>query len=381
MRTIAWLAFLSASSFFIYVLALYPLLISIIARRAPRRVSTRPEQKTVTVLLPVHNGEQWIRQKLESVLALNYPHQLMRVIVISDGSTDATEAIAQEFRPRGVEVCSIPKGGKPIAINKGMALADGEILFFTDVRQKLHPDCLRRLVANFADPQVGAVCGELIILDGHTQEEQSVGLYWKIEKWIRRQLSSAGTLLVITGCVYAVRREAAEPVPQDVLGDDIFIPQAVLRKGYRVVFEEEAKAYDYPTSRDVEFHRKVRTLAGLYQFVRHHGLGPYPFHFFSYKVSRLLLPYALLVIALSSPFLTPLPAAIAAVTAQALFYGLAAFDTSLPDGSILKKISSPARTFCMLMAASVRSVSVLFVPAANLWKTTHVRAAKTQSGT
>src|SRR3954454_16237096 len=165
MRTIAWLAFLSASSFFIYVLALYPLLISIIARRAPRRVSTRPELKTVTVLLPVHNGEQWIRQKLESILALNYPHHLMRVIVISDGSTDATESIAQQFSKSGVEVVRIPKGGKPLAINKGMALAEGEILFFTDVRQKLHPDCLARLVTNFADPLVGAVCGELVILD------------------------------------------------------------------------------------------------------------------------------------------------------------------------------------------------------------------------
>jgi poly-beta-1,6-N-acetyl-D-glucosamine synthase len=381
MRTIAWLAFLSAGFFFVYALALYPLLLYVIARRAPRRVSTAPKAKTVTVLLPVHNGEQWIRGKLESILALDYPHELMRVIVISDGSTDATEAIAREFSRNGVEVVAVPKGGKPLAINKGMALADGEILFFTDVRQKLDRDCLRRLIANFADPDVGAACGELIILDGHTQEEQSVGLYWKVEKWIRRQLSRSGTLLVITGCVYAVRRDAAEPVPPDVLGDDIFIPQAVLRKGYRVVFEEDAKAYDYPTSRDVEFHRKVRTLAGLYQFVRRRGLGPYPFHFFSYKVSRLLLPYALLIIAVSSPFLTPAPVAIAVVAAQLLFYGLAALDNAVPDGSFLKKISSPARTFCMLMAASLRSVSVLFVPAANLWKTTHVRAAKTQGGT
>lgn len=379
MRTIAWLAFISAGSFFVYVIGVYPILVYVLARFSPKRVRTGFEAKRVTAVIPVHNGEQWIRRKLESILALRYPRELVRIIVISDGSTDATETIAREFSDFGVELVRVPKGGKSLAINKGLAIADGDILFFTDIRQTLHPDCLTRLVARFADPQVGAVCGELVILDGHSQEEQSVGLYWKIEKWIRRQLSSMGTLLVLTGCVYAIRRELAAPLPADALGDDIFVPQGLLRKGFRVVFEETAKAYDYPTTMDVEFHRKVRTLAGLYQYVRRCGLGAYPFHFFSYKVSRLLLPYALILIAAASPFLEQ-PAAGIAVTGQVLFYSLAALDYWIPDDNMMKRITSPARTFCMLMAAALWSGSVLFLPAANLWKTTHVSSPKTHSG-
>jgi len=179
----------------------------------------------------------------------------------------------------------------------------------------------------------------------------------------------------VTGCLYAVRRELIEPLPSDALGDDIYTPQAILRKGYRVLFEPGARAYDYPTTLDVEFRRKVRTLAGLYQYVLRHGLGPHPFHFFSYKVSRLLLPYALLLVALATPFLR-YPWSVLAFGAQVVFYSLAAVDSWIPEGSLLKRVSSPAKTFCTLMWAAVMAASVLFVPAASLWKTTHVRQPK-----
>ena len=373
------LAFLSASAFVIYAMLGYPLLLWVVARLRPRSVTKNPQAKSVTVLLPVHNGAQWLAQKIESILALDYPRELMQILVLSDGSTDSTDAIAESFASSGIELIRLPKGGKARAVNLGIEAASGDILFFVDVRQPLSRDCLRRLVECFADSNVGGACGELIILDGNTHEEASVGLYWKIEKWIRKQLSSMGTLLVVTGCVYAVRRELAEPIPDDALGDDIFMPQAVLRKGYRVVFEDRARAFDYPTAPDVEFRRKVRTLAGLYQFVARHGLGPYPFHFFSYKVTRLLLPWALAAIAVSSLFL-PSPAAIAAVVAQTLFYALALLDGHIPERNSLKRLSSPARTFCMLNLASLRAMSVLFVPAASLWTTSQVgRAPKTHA--
>jgi poly-beta-1,6-N-acetyl-D-glucosamine synthase len=351
------------------------MLLWVIARRSPRAIRKEFAPRTVTVLLPVHNGEKWIKQKLDSILALDYPKERMQIIVISDGSTDATDAIASGFAARGVRLVVVRKGGKPLALNKGLELATGEIVFFTDVRQRLEPDCLRKLVSCFADPEVGGVCGELIILDGETQDELAVGMYWKYEKWIRKQLSRIGTLLVVTGCVYAIRRDLAQPLPADALGDDIFMPQAILQKGQRVVFEDGATAYDYPTTAKLEFRRKVRTLAGLYQYVVRRGLGPRRFHFFSYKISRLLLPYALILIAAASLFL-PLPISILVVAVQMFVYGLAVCDPWIPDGSALKRLSSPVRTFCMLMAASLWAASVLFVPPAGLWKTTQVRASK-----
>ena len=375
MKTAAWIAFLVGSGFVFYTLAGYPLLLWALARRRPRPVRKSFNLKTVTLLVPVHNGEKWLAGKLTSILELNYPRDHMQIVVISDGSVDSTETISGSFAARGVELLKLPKGGKAQALNQGLELARGEILFFTDVRQQLDTNCLKNLVACFADEDVGGVCGELVILAGDTREEASVGLYWMVEKWIRRQLSAMGTLLVVTGCLYAIRRELAEPIPPGALGDDIFMPQAVLRKGYRVVFEEAAKAYDYPTTRDVEFSRKVRTLAGLYQYLGRHGLGPYWFHFFSYKVSRVLLPYALIVVAVASFFL-PAPFAQIAISAQVLFYGLAALDGFIGEGKALKRISSPARTFCMLLAASLWAASVFFVPASDLWKSTRVQSPK-----
>ena len=376
METASCVVYLLAGGFIFYSLVGYPLLLHFLARWRPKPLHRDSRPRTVTVLLPVHNGETWLRQKLESILELDYPRDLLHVLVISDGSTDSTESVAVAFASANVELLCIPKVGKAQALNRGLEKARGEILFFTDVRQRLEPDCLRKMVSCFADPNVGGVCGELIILDGETREEASVGLYWKLEKWIRRQLSAMGTLLVVTGCLYAMRRELAEPLPAGALGDDIFMPQSILRKGYRVVFEEGARAYDYPTAADVEFGRKIRTLAGLYQYIGRHGLGPHPFHFFSYKITRLLLPYALLGVALTSFFL-PAPFARISLLAQILFYGLAALDPWIPEGSAAKRVASPVRTFCMMMLASVMAISIWFVPAADLWKPTQVRAPKT----
>ena len=370
---VSWSLFLFPAFFLVYSIIGYPLLLMLLARWRSHPVRKRFEPLTVTIVLPVYNGEEWITQKLRSIEALNYPRELVQVVVVSDGSTDRTEGLAREFA--GVTVIRIPKSGKCAAVNQGISVARGEIIFFTDARQRLDPDCLREMVSCFADPEIGGVCGELLIADGNTLEEASVGLYWKIEKWIRHQLSAMGTLLVVTGCLYAVRRKLAEPLPVEALGDDIFMPQAILRSGYRVIFEPAARAYDYPTARRMEFQRKVRTLAGLYQYVGLHGLGSHWFHFFSYKVTRLFLPHMLILAAITS-FLLPTGFAVSALSIQAVFYGFAAIDDFLPEGSVWKQFSAPARTFCMLMAASLCAVSILFVPSSRLWKTTQVKSPK-----
>jgi biofilm PGA synthesis N-glycosyltransferase PgaC len=374
---VASLVFLVASAFVVFTLVGYPALLWVLARRKRGPVTqTDSKPLSVTVLLPVHNGEQWIAQKLTSILAMNYPRELLRVIVLSDASTDRTNEITEGFAPAGIEIVRLPKRGKATALNSGLELASGDIVFFTDVRQPLEADCLRHLTDAFCDPAVGAVCGELIIIDGDTHEEASVGLYWRLEKWIRRQLSGMGTLLVVTGCVYAIRRKLAKPLPGDALGDDIFMPQAILAQGYRVVFADKARAYDYPTNLNVEFNRKVRTLAGLYQFIRQRGLGSSPFHFFWYKVSRLLLPYALFVLAVCSIFLSgPFAWLVSAV--HVMFYSMAALDRFIPERSLLKRISAPARTFCVLMLASLMAARVLFVPPDMLWKRSEIQAKPT----
>ena len=380
MRGLFQALFFSSVAFSLYTVAGYPILLALFARLRFRPVHGKFAPLSVTVLLPVRNGERWLRAKLESLLALDYPRDLLEILVISDGSTDGTEAIAAEYASAGeLELLSIPGSGKAAALNTGMERARGEILFFTDVRQALAPDSLRNLVACFADPTVGAASGELVIRDGETHEELSVGLYWKYEKWLRKCESRIDSVMGATGCIYAMRRALAVPLPAGTLVDDMFLPLAAFFRGYRVILDETALAFDYPTALDAEFRRKVRTQAGVYQII-----GLYPelltrnrmwFAFVSHKLARLLLPFALLLAAattaaLDEPWRTP------AIAAQALFYGLALADWWMPPGFFGKRLTSPVRSVVVLLAAAFCAPFVLFQPAGRVWKDTQVRSAR-----
>jgi poly-beta-1,6-N-acetyl-D-glucosamine synthase len=252
---IAVTVFLGLAAFVIYVLFGYPVLLMLLSRRV-RPVRKAPLRLSVSVLLPVRNGERWIARKLESLIALDYPRELVDIVVLSDGSTDATAQIARSFDKDRVQVLELPPGGKAVALNAGIQKAQGEILFFTDVRQTFDSDSLDHLMQCFADPEVGAVTGELIILDGDSLEEANVGLYWKYEKWIRKALSRIDSIHGATGCIYAMRRELVCPVPAGTLLDDVFLPLHAFFRGYRVVMDDNARAYDFPTSLDAEFRRR-----------------------------------------------------------------------------------------------------------------------------
>lgn len=361
--------FLLSGLYLLYILFGYPLILLLLARRAHAPIHRRFEPKRVTVLMAVRNGEAWLARKLDSILALHYPKELLEIIVISDGSTDRTSQIAAGYAAQGVKLIETAAEGKALALNAGMAAATGEILFFTDVRQMLDPECLRHLIACLGDPAAGVVSGELIILDAQGREDNNTGLYWKYEKFIRKKLSRIDSLFGATGSIYAMHRHLAVPLPADCLLDDVYLPMAAFFRGYRLILEERARAYDVSNSLETEFRRKVRTLAGVYQII-----GAYPgllthhnrmwFHFLSYKFGRLLTPFALLAIAGSTPLL-PAPWSVAAGTGQAAFYGLALAGPWLPEP--LRRLSSPARTFVVLMAATFCAMSILFVPARRLW--------------
>ena len=369
--------FLLSVGFCAYTAFGYPLLLGLLTRWRAQPVRKAAWRATVSVILPVHNGERWMAAKLESILALEYPAELVEIIVVSDGSTDATECVVHGFMERAkIEFRAVPKGGKAAALNAALKHASGEILFFTDVRQQLHPKSLANLVACFADPHIGVASGELIIQDGGGHEEASVGLYWKYEKWIRKHLSSLDSVMGATGCIYAMRRELAAHVPEDTLNDDMYLPLGAFFRGYRIILDESALAFDYPTALASEFRRKVRTLAGVYQIVGYYPalLGPRNrmwIHFFSHKLGRLLMPWAMIAAALTSLGL-PAPWKAWAIGAQVTAYLLALADAWLPAGFSLKRFTAPARTFVVLMIAALCALSILFVPARVLWKETRV---------
>lgn len=373
--------FVLSVAFAVYVVVGYPMLLAVLGRIRPRPVRKNFVARTITILLPVRNGSRWIEAKLRSLLEQRYPPELVDILVISDGSTDGTDDIVRSFASPGrVQLLRLPAGGKALAINAGIAAARGDFLFFTDVRQIITPDSLHNLVACLGDPEVGAVSGEIVIRKGETLEEASIGAYWKYEKWIRKHQSRIGSVTGVSGCVYMIPRELATPLPAGTLLDDMYMPLAIVRRGCRIVFEEGAVALDLPTALDSEFGRKVRTQAGVYQIIRMFPwlLGPKNpilLHFLSHKVARLLLPWVMLVAACTTIAL-PSPWRAIATAAQALFYGLALIDGFIPQGfPIIKRVSAPARSFVVLLAAAAFAVRVLFTPAAQLWKETRVTSA------
>lgn len=370
MRDAAPFLFAASAALIVYVLAGYPLLLDWIARRKTRPIRKDSLLRSVSILMAVRDGAPWIRRKLESLLAADYPREQLQILVISDGSTDATDSIASEFARAGVGLLRIAASGKPVAITRGLAEATGEILVFTDVRQPVDPSSIRRLVACFADADVGVVSGELILDAGGSRAEAAVGFYWQYEKWIRKRQSAIDSVDGATGALYAMRRELAVPVPPQILLDDVYLPMAAFFRGYRVIFEESARVFDTTVPLRSEFRRKVRTLAGVWQLLVLYPrlLGPsnrMRFHFVSHKLGRLLLPLALVSAAAATLGLDGAWFWAAALP-QVLLYGMAALDPWMPKW--MKRGSSPARAFVVLMAAALCAMTVLVSPDRQYWK-------------
>ncbi len=370
----AWIVFIGCALFLVYIVVGYPALLKWMSARFPRPVSKRRIQPPITVLIAAYNGAKYIARKLDSVLALEYPRERMEILVISDGSTDETEEIVRSYAGRGVRLLRVPRGGKPAALNAGIPQTSGEILVLTDVRQEVEPQSVQNLMDCFADPKVGVVSGDLIIRGADREDQADVARYWDYEREIRKRLGRIDSFFGATGPFYAIRRELAVHVPPDMLLDDVYLPLSAFFKGYRLIVEEGARAYDYPTSRETEFNRKVRTLAGNYQILRAYPklLGPGNrlwLHFMSYKFGRLMLPYALLGMAVSSLFL-PGWLGKAALGGQILFYALAYLDRFATPGTLLKRLTSPCCTAVTLIVAAVYALKVFFVEPRELWKVT-----------
>jgi cellulose synthase/poly-beta-1,6-N-acetylglucosamine synthase-like glycosyltransferase len=362
----------------VYVLFGYPLLLAFIARRHDHPIRKDDKLRTVSIIIPVRNGAKFIERKLECLLALNYPRELIEIVVVSDDSDDGTDEIVSKFEGRGVRLLRVSRGGKAAAINQGVPLTASEILVFSDVRQIVDPDCLRNLVACFADPGIGSVSAQLSIVDEQSHEEMNTSLYWKYELWLRTRMYRIDSTFGTTGAFYGLRRSLWQPFPPGVLIDDAYLPlKAAFFRGYRIVYEPTAKIYDFPTALDSEFRRKVRTQAGLYQLLK---LMPELFgsrnrmrlHFLSGKYGRAVVPHCLILMALST-FGLPPGIRLWAALGQVAFYLAALLDPLVPAKFPLKKITSPIRTFVVLMTASFLALRILFVPATSLWKETKVR--------
>jgi cellulose synthase/poly-beta-1,6-N-acetylglucosamine synthase-like glycosyltransferase len=264
-------------------------------------------------------------------------------------------------------------------VNAAVPLSTGEIIVFNDVRQTLHPESLRNLIACFGDPQVGAVSARLSIRQGVNNAEEDTGLYWRYELWIRQQMTLIHSTWGCTGAYYGMRRSLWMPIPPDILIDDAWLPLTAILKGYRVILESTAVMYDFPTARRTEFRRKVRTLAGLIQVMwllpgLFSSRNPMRFHFISAKYGRMIVPWCLIGMAVLS-FGMAEPWRRIVLGNQVVFYFAGFIDPYVPRGFPLKALTSPIRTFVILMAAALFAVRIFFVSPRSLWKETVVRNA------
>ena len=343
-----------------YAYAGYPVVIALLARLAPSRRTPGGETladpaPTVSVCLPVCDGAKYLPAKIESLLAQDYPADRIEILVYCDGCRDDSEAVARGLAASPaaggrIRVVAEPKRlGKPTGLNVLSAIATGDLLLLTDVRQPLSANATRALAAVLGDAAIGCATGELVLAGG-----AGSGVYWRYERWIRGQESRFRGVPGMTGAIAMVRRADLVLLPEDLILDDVWIPMRLALAGKRVALVDGARAFDVAFEDDREFRRKARTLAGNFQLFSYLPalLSPFKnpiwFETFSHKILRLAAPWLMLAL-----FVASLGAASDGGLAMGvLLYGQLGFYLAAAVGRRAGPIGGLARTFVVLNAAA-----------------------------
>lgn len=298
---------LTAIIFYMYLG--YPLVLAALARLRPARINQDegylPE---VTLLISAFNEEHVVHVKMLTSLALDYPRELLKIVVVSDGSTDDTNELVKTYEQFGVRLIAYPSNrGKIAALNDAMEQVQSEIVVFSDANVVYDRDVVRKLVRNFHDPTVGVVSGKVILLNEALSYGHSEKIYYCIEHFIQKMEGATGTLVGADGAMYAIRRNLFHPPPSDTILDDFVISMDIARQGFRVVHEPEARGYERNLHElNEEFWRKARIISGGFQCLFRGDAVPtfsqplLLFNFISHKVLRwfsgmLLIPLLVLL--------------------------------------------------------------------------------------
>lgn len=357
-QVIFWLA----AGAVLYVYVGYPSLLCLVASFRRRRKSAPGYTPFISMLIAACNEEANIEQKLRQTLQLEYPTDKLEVLILSDGSQDRTDEIVRNFPDRRVRLFRIPeRRGKTNAQNEGVKQARGEVLVFSDATTTYHPHALQYLADNYKDPKVGAVSGRYQYFDSEGASPTGMGTiaFWNYENKIKVWQSSISTLTGCCGCIYSVRKSAYTDLAPDIISD-LVQPLWVIQKGYRVLFEERALAYEQTTeSTSEEFAMRVRVITrgmrGLLSVPELLKPWKHPwiaFQLFSHKVLRWMVPLLLLFLLISSAVLVQQPYFRTALILQLGFYGLALLQLVVPMHRRWKPLGIPLY-FCTLNAAAV----------------------------
>ena len=351
----------------VYVYLGYPLLVKGLAYAFPMRRERQQVDKKVSVVIACHNEAARIQNKLAALFASEQARLIDEVRIGSDGSDDDIATSVTELNDSRIRLFEFSeRRGKPAVLNDLIPECRNEFVVLCDARQILSDDAIPELLANFADPKVGVVSGELMFRQSSKDSTvgRGIGAYWRYEKMIRRAEAQFRSVPVATGALYAIRREAFRPIPESTLLDDVVIPMVAVTQGWKCVFERNAIAWDDPSdSLGREAIRKRRTIAGAAQLVVHHPSWLLPWknpiwlEFVSHKVLRLVSPALLLSVAVSNILLlSEWPYAL-------LLLGQACFYYSAFAGWLCQKIGRPSSIFgvqAMFLTLNATTVAALF---------------------
>ena len=304
-----WVFWLSIA-FIAYTLVGYPSLLwiaSLLGRRRHVRGEIVPR---VSMIVVGHNEASLISDKIVNTLALDYPSDKLEILVGSDGSTDATVEIVRSFAERGVKLVeSVERLGKHHIQMLAQEASRGEIMVFTDASIRVEPDVLRKMVSHFADPSIGAVCSVDQVLEPK-QGWRGEHFYVYGEMGLRRLEASVGSLVSLSGALFAVRRDVADHWHPD-MSSDFFLALHTVERGYHAVIDPECRArLGIVKSQKAELTRKVRTIVhGLVVFFSHLSLinpfryGLFAWQLVSHKLFRWMIPFAVTAVFISNAFL------------------------------------------------------------------------------
>jgi cellulose synthase/poly-beta-1,6-N-acetylglucosamine synthase-like glycosyltransferase len=347
----------------VYIYFGYPILLAIFAGLSKKPSTAGGPLLPVSLLISAFNERLVIREKLTNSLALEYPPELLKILVISDSSDDGTDEIVRSFADRRVELIrQEPRKGKTAGLNLGVMQSDSQVIVFSDANAMYQPEAVKALTRHFSDPNVGYVVGNARYYEKGSDSvaSHSEGLYWKLETFLKRQESIAGSVVGGDGAIYAIRRELYEPLfPTDI--NDFLNPLQIIAKGYKGVFDPEAVCYEETAGTFLqEYRRKVRIVSRSLNAVGRvpQVLNPlrhtrHWFFLISHKILRWFVPLFLIALLLSG-FALFSDAIYKVLTLLQLAFYTAAFIgwKWQPPGRIGKLFSLPFY-FCMVNLASL----------------------------
>ncbi len=365
MRGVAELLFWACAGVLIYVYVGYPLLLALVAAFVPRKQPQPGYLPRLSVLIAAYNEEASIARKIQQTLALDYPPDKLEILVLSDGSTDRTDGIVKSFLdPRVRLLRTEPRRGKTHAQNQGVRASLGEILVFSDATTTYHPQALRYLACNYEDPRVGAASGRYQYFDSEGRSPTGLGTiaFWIYENLLKMLQSRIKTITGCCGCIYSVRKSAYTDLPEDVISD-LVQPLWVIQKGFRVVFEARALAYEETTKSTAEefamrvrvVTRGIRGILSVPDLLKPWKFGRVSFQLFSHKILRWLVPFFLILMFASNLTLANRSGYGFFLVLQILFYVLALLSMAVPLHGRWKFLGIPLY-FCTLNAAALCSV-------------------------